>query len=167
MNKGCLAMTQHQRELLHTPALEAAVPFQCRLFTGMQCLAAQLGSFWDPGYLLAQSFTSLCQPVRASLGVSDAAPQTWCKHIPITYLWHLSAYVFSKALQKPLHKHNQNITCRRGKLFHWEVIFKKRTNHRYLWVHCLHANLGWKWRTSIYNCPREIQWTYIQSAMFI
>lgn len=35
---------------------------------------------------------------------------------------------FSKALQKPLHKHNQNITCRRGKLFHWEVLFKKQTN---------------------------------------
>lgn len=121
-------MTQHQRELLHTLALEAAVPFQCRAL----CRSAVLGS--TAGELLEPRLSpGSPSPHCANLSeLVQVCPTLHHKHdVNIFQLLICDIYqpmFFSKALQKPLHKHNQNITCRRGKLFHWEVIFKKQTN---------------------------------------
>lgn len=66
-------MTQHQRELLHTPALEAALPFQCRALNRSAVLSSKAGQLLGPEIISWHS-PSLYQPVRASPGVSNAAP---------------------------------------------------------------------------------------------
>lgn len=121
--------TQHQRELLDMPALEAALPLQCRALNRSAVLGSKAGQLLGPKVISWHSPSPHCTGLSELVQVCPTLHhKTWCKHIPITYLWYLSAYVFPKAWQKPLCKHKQNITCRRGQLFHWEVIFKKQTN---------------------------------------
>jgi len=146
--------TQHERECSRSQLWKQYCHF-----------SAALGS--KAGWLLGPEVISWHSPSPHCTSLSELVQvrptqhhKTRCKHIPITYLWYLSAYAFSRGSHKPLHKHNQNITCRRGQLLHWQVelyLRNKEASHRYLGVHWLHANLGWKWRTSIYNSPREIQ----------
>lgn len=162
MNKDSLAMTHSMKKnCLNKPALEAVLPFRHGALTVVQVLGSKAGRLLRPQVISWRGPSPHCTSLSELVQVRPTQHhKTHCKHILITYLWYLSAYAFSKASHKPLHKHNQNVTGRRGQLFHWDVELysrNKQTSHRYLGVHCLRANLGQKLRTLIYNSPREIQ----------
>lgn len=114
--------------------------------------------------LLSSSFPSLLCATPACQSWFRCPRQGTTKHA-VNISWWLICDVyqlmlFSKGSCKPLGKYNQSITCGRRQLFHWEAelyLRNKQASHGYLEVHYLHANLGWKWRTSTYNSPREIQ----------
>lgn len=151
--------TQHWWAQLNKPAWAAPCPSQSRALREEQ-------RCWDlsfsPHAVLPFPFLPCAAPACQSW--FRCPRQGTTKHA-VNISWWLICDVyqlmlFSKGSCKPLGKYNRSITCGRRQLFHWEAelyLRNKQTSHGYLGVHYLHANLGWKWRTSTYNSPREIQ----------